>query len=675
MGFSFTRVCLGTLPRIVFFCLVLVPHLNSQEDRPASQGGGEQAGRTEGNLKIRIAVEEVRLDAVVVDKKGHQITDLTADDFEIFQDGQRQQINSCTYVADAVAPSERRADLPQPSKTAPPIPAPMLRREEVRRTIVFVVDDVSMTFENVYYARMALERFVKTQMQAGDLVAVLQTSRGAGALQLFSSDKRQLLAMIRNVHWGNYLSGSISQIMAISYCIRALRDMPGRKYMLLISAQTSLPSILISDFRQWGPASTDLDSFNMLADAALRAGVVIHTLDIRGLEFDVPPSRYSEQLIPLSKKTGGIFVKETNFFVSKSGIGEVNEELKGYYLLSYTPPAHTFTQDRRIIYHRVIVRVKRKGSEVHTRDGFFGMIQPVDGLAAYRNTLREAIFSPFRYNDLKLNLTFGYVNDAKKGYMLRSWLHLDPQGLSIVEENDGRPSISIETACVTSGIGASIQDSNNMRYEFRIKKDYLPWVKEHGIRFSLSLPVKKPGAYYARVAVKDEVSGLIGSAYQFLEIPDLKKRRLALSNIFIINRDEEAAWIQSGTTEESGGWFQPDLRRDSNKSPAFRKYLPGDSFRYMALIYNANFKSGQVPDLESQFVLFRNGSEIFKSEPEAVDLKGMNDFKRIPIAGKVLLENAAQPGDYVLQLLVKDKQAKEKHSIATQALDFEVLGK
>jgi hypothetical protein len=42
-------------------------------------------------------VEEVRIDATVLDKKGRQVTDLTDADFEVYQDGKRQEIVSCTY--------------------------------------------------------------------------------------------------------------------------------------------------------------------------------------------------------------------------------------------------------------------------------------------------------------------------------------------------------------------------------------------------------------------------------------------------------------------------------------------------------------------------------------------------------------------------------------------------
>ena len=86
-----------------------------------------------------------------------------------------------------------------------------------------------------------------------------------------------------------------------------------------------------------------------------------------------------------------------------------------------------------------------------------------------------------------------------------------------------------------------------------------------------------------------------------------------------------------------------------------------------------DLKFASPSSLEYQYTLFRNSLELFKSDPRSVELSGAADFKRIPIRQRVLLDNAVQPGDYVLLLQVKDKQAKEKHNVAAQALDFEVL--
>src|SRR6202008_1014034 len=88
-----------------------------------------------------------------------------------------------------------------PDKNAPPLPPVPLRSDLVRRTIAIVVDDLGLSFESTYFVRRALKKFVDEQMQPGDLVAIIRTSGGMGALQQFTIDKRQLYAAIERVKY------------------------------------------------------------------------------------------------------------------------------------------------------------------------------------------------------------------------------------------------------------------------------------------------------------------------------------------------------------------------------------------------------------------------------------------------------------------------------------------
>ena len=643
------------------------------------------------DFSIRVTVEEVRIDAVVLDRKGRQITDLTAEDFELYQDDQLQIINASTYITDQSAPSAKPAIPSKPLKGVPLIPSPAIAREKVRRVIVFVVDDLSMGFEHVHYARMALGKFVENQMQPGDLVAILRTSHGISALQMFSSDKRHLLKLVQNIRWGDNVRFNQSddnmhsifdgQLSTLSYSVRALQGMPGRKAVLLLTATSEFPSNL----RRYGKIDYQtmyMNRYNVLADAALRVGVVIHLMDIKGLltplsgpAFDMgifaPPGLPDPALeLPMGKKTGGLTLRDSNFFVN--GIGRVNDALKGYYLLSYTPPSTTFKENRKRIYHRIKIRAKRRGVEVYTRDGFYGISETPDASLIAQNRLRQAIVSPFQLTDLKINLASGFMDNPQTGYLLRSWVHLDAGNLTIEKDKEENGSLRIETACVTSDISGNIQDATGVQFEFGIRKENIPWVRERGIGFVQLLPVKNPGAYHVRVAVRDIASNKVGSAYQYIDIPDLKQRRLALSDLFVINRNEDGSWIRNGIPREGlKVLLSPILSRDELKSPALRNYSPGDGFEYVAAVYNAKSEKNEPPDLESQYILYRNGIELLRSDPVPLDLSGMNDFARLPVRKRLLLGDSIEEGDYVIQLVVRDKKAGRK-GITGQSLSFQI---
>jgi hypothetical protein len=57
---------------------------------------------------VRITANLVQIDAVVTDKKGTQITDLTDQDFEVLEDGRPQKISNLSYVTSAAGSTESR---------------------------------------------------------------------------------------------------------------------------------------------------------------------------------------------------------------------------------------------------------------------------------------------------------------------------------------------------------------------------------------------------------------------------------------------------------------------------------------------------------------------------------------------------------------------------------------
>ena len=85
--------------------LLFVLESNAQVRTPVVTGSSETS------KVFRVEVNLVQVDAVVTDKKGRPVTDLTADDFIVYQDGKRQEITSFSMV---------RMDVDQ--KPAPPAP-------------------------------------------------------------------------------------------------------------------------------------------------------------------------------------------------------------------------------------------------------------------------------------------------------------------------------------------------------------------------------------------------------------------------------------------------------------------------------------------------------------------------------------------------------------------------
>src|SRR5690349_19664394 len=156
-------------------------------------------------FRVRVAVKLVQVDATVTDSHGAPVSGLAPEDFQILLDGQPQQIKFCTFVhAAGSAPKPANPATPAPQKleiALPAMPAAPLKREDVRRTVVLFVDDLSMSSESVPAVRNGLRKFIEKQLQPGDLVAIVRASAGLGALQDFTTDRRLLLAAAGQVRW------------------------------------------------------------------------------------------------------------------------------------------------------------------------------------------------------------------------------------------------------------------------------------------------------------------------------------------------------------------------------------------------------------------------------------------------------------------------------------------
>jgi VWFA-related protein len=275
----------------------------------ASVSFGQQDQKPSEGDVVRITTNLVQIDAVITDKNGNLVTDLKPDELQLLEDKRAQKVTHFSYIA----PPPSKSTLPTTNRT-PGIPPDRLRPEDVRRTIALVVDDLGLSFQSTHFVRRALRQFVDQQMQPGDLVAIIRTSGGIGALQQFTADRRQLYAAIDHIKW--YAGGrsdvgafgpptpgklggevdakneeleefrsdlfAVGTLGAISYVVRGLSDLPGRKSILLISDGFKL--IDAEPLSRTSRNDRTLQRLQQLIDETSRASVVIHTINAKGLQ-------------------------------------------------------------------------------------------------------------------------------------------------------------------------------------------------------------------------------------------------------------------------------------------------------------------------------------------------------------------------------------------------------
>ncbi len=573
----------------------------------------------------------------------------------------------------------------------------MVRPEQARRLIALVVDDLALAFDSVARVRGAVKKFVDEGMQPGDLVAVIRTGGGMGALQQFTADKRVLYAAIDHIHfnsmgrvgvssfergefnaqWRDIIAGG--SLGAIRYVINGLHDLPGRKAVILFSENLQL-------FSRNGDNDLALEAARRLEDAANRAGVVIYSIDPRGLQTtsltaaddtgkmsrkqinNLPMARAAQifrsqdGMVMLAHDTGGLFFHDSNDIAGQ--LRQAVADTEGYYLLGYHPDASTFDPKTGLPkFHKVEVKLTRAGLHVRSRSGFFGKS---DSYAEHKPVgrqaeLAEALQSPFGANQVHVRLTTLFAQSPAAGSFVDAMLYIDAKDLTFTDQPDGWHKAVIDVEAVTFGDDGQPVDSSGKTYTLQFKDDAYQNALKNGLLYTIQHPVKKPGAYQLRIALRDADSEHVGSANEFIEIPDVSKGKLLLSSLVLrpYKIPPDAAHPQAA--EQPNG--------QTSGSPAMRVFTPGEDILYGYQILNAQVDSNQKPQIESFSRVFRDGQEIFTGKPQAMDNSVQTDLKKLVGGGVLKLGDKMQPGDYVLQVVVTDKIAK---TTTTQWSDFEV---
>ncbi|HUL33416.1 MAG TPA: VWA domain-containing protein [Candidatus Eisenbacteria bacterium] len=218
----------------------------------------------------------VLVDAVVTDKKGNYLHDLTKDDFKVYEDNKEQAITSFTFGSDPASPASAQ-----------------------KRYLVLFFDNSSMAAPDQIQARAAAAKFVEKGAGPGSVMAVVDFGGTLIVRQNFTADTDALTKAVNGVKFAEVASnapssqmspsigaspafsplsksesdyGARTMLLAIRSLAKNLRAVPGRKMLILFSA---------------GFPTDDPERISELTatiDACNKANVSIYPLDVRGLK-------------------------------------------------------------------------------------------------------------------------------------------------------------------------------------------------------------------------------------------------------------------------------------------------------------------------------------------------------------------------------------------------------
>jgi VWFA-related protein len=490
---------------------------------------------------------------------------------------------------------------------------------------------------------------------------------------------------------------TVSVASSLWRLVHGMAGLPGRKSVVILSDNLPIGTPdETNPFKMEGAGSGRggliLASMRRVVDESVRAGVVLYAIDTRGLnslraqaaDRPLPPwapefaspgpgspnagpeqsnsdwvsdvmqgrrDEYSEGqwgALFLASQTGGFMVTEANFI--DAGIQQVMNDQSGYYLLAFTPPPEALVpgRDGKSVYHRLKVQVQRSGVRVRSHQGFFGVADEDLAAASSRPELQlaAALESPFQSADLGVEIQSGFLNARKNDSFIRTAVVLDGRDLTLTGPPIHRTGVihllvrafGVSGSRLEGGIDQTLRiDLNEEGYERALK---------YGLIYTALLPVAKPGPYQVRAACRDESTGRIGTASDFIVVPQLKG--LALSGVVFLRSVGVEDHVRPATGPGD--------------------YAPGERAEFTLQIINP-------PDsrLTIRTHLFHDGAQVYESEAKPIETSAS---KATPFFTRSAIDipSSLDPGDYLMRVDVGDQLPSPHQAKAWQWARLSVSG-
>jgi VWFA-related protein len=674
----------------------------------------------EDTESLRIGTDLVQADVMVFDRQGKFVEGLRPEQFELRVDGKVQPILFFEQVKAGTPDEEQKISggRRREQNNTPNVAASSLGG----RVIYFFLDDLHLQPDSLKRSREAILRFVDNDMQANDRVAIFTASGQLGVLQQLTSEKAVLRAALKRLSFREYRVGdnertpmSEAQAVAIENNDRAVIDYfvrelakelnqrTDRRRTLqrsrdnssgdrleamvlnrakaiteqsrfvtrntlqtlenLIRASTPIRSRKILFFVSDGffitRNSDASQQIRQITDSAARSGVVIYSLEARGLttglqnasgrgNYDVTGtitaldtnaiSGTQDPLRAIARETGGSALLDSNDFtdIFRRWINETSD----YYILAWQPDGES---QKNAGFRTVEASIKgRDDLTVRLTRGFFNEAPPTDSKdkrekskkSKEKSPLAEALHALYPRRALPIFLTAGFMNGTPAGSTLTASVQIDSEALGA--EKSEKTDIEIVGVLINEE-GKEVAGFNQ---DLTIDPSKMSKAQQRNIFFTKQMPVK-PGIYQLRVAVEDKKTRRVGSDFFWIEVPETRAAGFAVGSLFV------------GEIEADGS--QPVIN-------VSRRMLKTSRFFFQTEIYNAATPFNVGVELQ----IFRGGQLIKTLPVRRASAEGITDLANLPYLDDFPLAGL-EPGNYVLLINVSDRTAKKT---ASRQIDF-----
>ena len=503
------------MPRRSWLACVWIVGLFTIALRAQQAGDQEQRPPT-----FRSGTNLVRVDVSVLDKDGKPVRSLTADDFELRENGDVQAITSFKLVEATGQPTD---DLSLPIRS-PQHAATEAARDDVRMFVIFWDEYHIDQFGSAVRAREQLTNFVLEAFGPTDLVALMDQLTPVSALR-FTRDRRELANQVHNLRGRRGLYVPARSAIEEAH-LRNGQDVERIRSQVTATALKSTVMHL-GTMRQGRKAvifvSESLgrlgqDGIRVLSDLIRTANdnnTAVYTVDPRGLQAGGGAGfgGVSPLLASLADSTGADAIVSNDF---NAALRKVVLTSSAFYLLGYSP------KDAQLDgkFREIKVRVKQSGLHVRARNGYWAPRgSEIDRARAI--ALAAALPSP-------VAKAFKELTPDNSRRPTEFWI-----GLAPATDNTSRVSLvwaprpGIEGRAAAGGVVASAKHGEERLFEGP--------VKDGGVSFT-----SPPGTIQLDLTIQDSSGDMIDREQRTITVPDVQKTTLALTTP-ILSRARSAA--------------------------------------------------------------------------------------------------------------------------------------
>jgi VWFA-related protein len=582
----------------LFACLVLFSALAFGQTKPEPSGEAQDV--------IKFDTSLVQTDVMVFDKQGHFVDGLKPQQFQLKINNTQREISFFEAIKSGGFTTTREDA--KSDAGSPGLPPP-LKSDAQRRAVIFFVDDLHLAPDSLSRTRRALLDFIDNRAGKDDLVAITSPSGQVGFLQQLTANKDALRLAVSRLSYKTNTKTDMDQPPMSEYIAMKIREGDEQAMVYYIqeiqkqhcysAGGQSICSVTPQGARQMvknranqivvesAPSTDDtlrlleglmrtaaqipgrklvfvisdgfylndrktgaIDRIKKVTDAAGRAGVVIYTLDARGIVSDAIDltnnkpldskgmltgvgigeiSASQDGLNALAGDTGGQAFRNTNQPMHE-WVEKVMDETSNYYLLAWKPDNEE--QKKGKFKNIEVSVVGRPDLKVRVRTSYFkSAALPLlttkrksskDPEKAREDDMRLVVDAPITQREVPTEVDLRFVQMPGFGTRVIATISIDDSALTF-DLVEGKLAADVDIAGIIYDDKGKPLDSVVGRLRiFPRSSDAAPAgatkQKRSIYRFSTLVP---GGLYQVRVGIRDLKSSRVGSAVDWLTVPKI----------------------------------------------------------------------------------------------------------------------------------------------------------